>query len=187
MSAATPGLAFLDRDGTIIRDRDYVDDPADVELLPRAAEAILRLNARAIPVAVVTNQSGIGRGYYSEADFRAVQREVERQLAFRGAAVDAAYHCPHAPDARCDCRKPGLALYRRAAERFGVRLGHAMFVGDKPHDVEPAVRAGGLGFLVRSGKPLEGPPPPGCRVVGDLWEAVEAALGGSPEGDPARG
>lgn len=182
-------IAFLDRDGTIIRDHGYVSEPAQVELLPRAAAAIARLNARSIPAVVVTNQSGIGRGYYTETEFRAVQTEVERQLALHGCALDAVYYCPHDPErGACPCRKPGLELYRRAARRFGASLEGAVFVGDKAHDVAPAGGAGGRGFLVQTGQPLEGPPPPGCEVVEDLWEAVERVLepvdaAGSSEGE----
>lgn len=175
-----PSAAFLDRDGTIIRDRGYVSDPADVELLPGAAEAISRLNGRAIPVLCVTNQSGIGRGLYTEEDFRAVQREVERQLALRGCALDAVYHCPHdAPDP-CGCRKPALGLYRRAADRFGVALSRAVYVGDKVTDVLPARRTGGRGYLIRTGGPEERRLPAGCALVDDLWEAVGRVLDGEP-------
>lgn len=183
-------IAFLDRDGTIIRDHGYVSEPSQVELLPRAAAAIARLNARSIPTVVVTNQSGIGRGYYNETDFRAVQAEVERQLALHGCALDAVYYCPHDPErGTCPCRKPGLELYRRAARRFGVPLEGAVFVGDKPHDVAPAGRTGGRGFLVRTGQRVERPPPPGTEVVADLWEAVERMLddrgdtGAGPSGE----
>ncbi len=169
--------AFLDRDGTIIRDAGYVDDPADVELLPGAARAVSLLNARGVPVVVVTNQSGIGRGYYGEADFRAVQEEVERRLALHGCAVDAVEHCPHAPEEPCDCRKPDLGMHRAAAERMGVALEDALYVGDKISDVRPAVRTGGTGYLLRSGHEVSGEPPEGVRVADDLLAAVVDALG----------
>lgn len=172
--------AFLDRDGTIIRDHDYVDDPADVELIPRSSEAIARLNARGIPVIVVTNQSGIGRGYYTEAQFRSVQEQLERELAVRGCAVDGVYFCPHDPDRDppCECRKPGLGLYREAAERFGISLSEALYVGDKPSDVLPGVELGGDAYLVETGRALgDARLPEECARAADLWEAVEEALG----------
>lgn len=171
--------AFLDRDGTIIRDTGYLSDPDGVELLEGSAEAIRLLNVRAIPVIVVTNQSGIGRGFYSQADFEAVQREFDRQLAMLGTAVEAVYFCPHDPeDGRgCDCRKPGLGMYREAAERFGIALDAALYVGDRPGDVLPAVRTGGTGFLVESGEPVdEDPVPEGVRVERNLLAAVQRAL-----------
>lgn len=179
-----PSAVFLDRDGTIIRDAGYVDDPRSVELLPRAAEAIARLNVRGILAVVVTNQSGIGRGLYREAEFRSVQAEVERQLAIRGAALDAVYYCPHHPDEGCGCRKPGLGMHREAADRLGIELAAAAYVGDKVKDVLPAVRTGGRGYLVRTGAENPEPPPPGCAVVADLWEAVARLVPGAEgEGD----
>lgn len=170
--------AFLDRDGTLIRDDGYIDDPADVELIPGAPQAVALLNARSIPVAVVTNQSGIGRGYYSEADYRAVADVVERRLAMRGCALDAVHHCPHAPEEECGCRKPEIGMHRRAAERLGVDLGSALYVGDKVRDVEPALRTGGTGYLLRTGSrhdPRE--VPEGVHVADDLLHAVTRALG----------
>lgn len=176
--------AFLDRDGTVVRDPGYLDDPAEVELVPGAAEAVARLNAAAIPAVLVTNQSGIGRGLYTEEDFRAVQREVERQLALRGCALDAVYHCPHDPDEGCGCRKPALGMYREAAERYGIQLSGCLYVGDKVSDVLPAVDTGGTGILVRTGAEFEeSEVPEGCRVADHLYAAVEMALEGEDEGE----
>lgn len=172
--------AFLDRDGTLIRDPGYVDDPADVELVPGAAEAVSLLNARRIPVVVVTNQSGIGRGYYTEEDFRRVQEEVDRQLAMQGAAVDDVLYCPHHPEREpaCDCRKPGPGMYREAADRHSVDLERALYVGDKISDVLPGVRAGGTAYLVRTGQDAtDEEVPEGCSVADDVWTAVRSALG----------
>lgn len=170
--------AFLDRDGTLIRDDGYVDDPEDVELIPGAAQAVALLNARSVPVVVVTNQSGIGRGYYSESDYRAVAGVVERKLAMRGCALDAVHYCPHAPEEGCACRKPAMGMYREAADRLGVDLGRALYAGDKTSDVRPALEAGGTGYLLRTGR--EHDPdrvPEGVEVADDLLEAVTRALG----------
>lgn len=174
--------AFLDRDGTINRDAGYVDDPADVQILSGSAEAIALLNARSIPVVVVTNQSGIGRGLYSEAEFEAVQSEVERQLALRGCALDAVYRCVHDPSEGCDCRKPALALYREAAREHGIDLGRSLYVGDKVSDVLPAVKLGGTGFLLRTGAEVTVDVPEGIHVADDLLTAVRRALGDEREG-----
>lgn len=174
--------AFLDRDGTIIRDHGYVDDPADVELLPGAAEAVSLLNSRSIPVVVVTNQSGIGRGYYTEADFRTVQDAVERALAMAGSALDGVYHCAHAPEEPCECRKPGLGMYREAAERLGIDLERALYVGDKVSDVRPALTTGGTGFLLRTGQATDpADVPDGVHVAAHLLDAVRRALELVPE------
>ncbi len=101
-------MVFLDRDGTIIRDTEYLSRPDDVELLPGAADAIRALNDAAVPVVVVTNQSGIARGYLSVAEYEAVAKRLDELLAARGARIDATYYCPHHPDfgGNCDCRKP---------------------------------------------------------------------------------
>ncbi len=140
---------FLDRDGTIIEDPGYLSDPASVRLRPGSAAAIRSLNRVGIPVIVVTNQSGIGRGYYTEEDFMAVQRELERQLAARGARIDDVFHCPHDPTLHaCDCRKPGPELFRRAASRHGLRLDHCLDVGDRDRDLEPGRSVGADTILV---------------------------------------
>ncbi|MEJ2483926.1 MAG: HAD family hydrolase [Gemmatimonadota bacterium] len=136
---------FLDRDGTLIDDPGYLSDPREVSLIPGAAEAVRRLNEANIPVVVVTNQSGIGRGYYRETDFRAVQSELERRLAAHGARLDGVYHCPHDPEAGpCRCRKPGTELFERAAEQFDIRREHCLYIGDRVRDVSPASRWAGM-------------------------------------------
>ncbi len=173
---------FLDRDGTIIHDAHYLADPAGVRLLPGVAAAIARLNAAGIPVVVVTNQSGIGRGYFSEADFRAVQARTEELLAAEGAKVDAVYHCPHAPDAEspCDCRKPGVGLFLRAAAEHGLDPARSWYVGDRLRDLAPAQRLGGRGILVRAGAEHGEAEraPDHVAVVDGLLHAVELVLRG---------
>lgn len=144
--------AFLDRDGTIIEDPGYLDDPEQVQLIPDAASAIRRLNEAGWVVVVVTNQSGIARGYYTEADYEAVRARVDELLSRQGAKVDAHYHCPHYPDiSACDCRKPGLKHYLHAIGRFGIDPEKSWCVGDRVSDVTPAVRLGAHGLLVRTG------------------------------------
>ncbi|MDH3298414.1 MAG: phosphoribosylglycinamide formyltransferase [Gemmatimonadota bacterium] len=176
----TDRAAFLDRDGTLVRDPGYLSRASDVALLPGVAEAIRRLNQAGIRVIVVTNQSGIGRGYYSEEGFRAVQAEIDRQLECDGARIDATYFCPHDPTVhKCDCRKPGLELYRRAAADQSVDTAGSWFVGDRVSDVEPAHALGGHGLLLagRDGT-FDEPLPPGCQRVEHLSEAVDRILRG---------
>lgn len=146
--------AFLDRDGTIIRDTGYLHDPETVELLPGAAEAIRRFNEQGLPVVVVSNQSGIARGLYPESAYHAVQARLIELLAAAGARIDAAYFCPHHPDVTgpCECRKPGVLLFERAAQEHDLELRRSLWIGDRPSDVEPALRLGGRGFLVRTGQ-----------------------------------
>jgi D-glycero-D-manno-heptose 1,7-bisphosphate phosphatase len=140
--------AFLDRDGTIMRDASYVRDPADVELLPGAADAIIRLNERDIPVIVVTNQSGIARQWLTAADYEAVRARLDELLLNAGARVTQTYMCPHHPDITgpCDCRKPGVALYRQAIAEHDIDPAQSLFTGDRWRDVAPAGVLGGRGI-----------------------------------------
>src|SRR5690606_14206683 len=167
---------FLDRDGTIIDEKEYISDPADVALLPGAGAALRALQDAGHPLIVVTNQSGIARGFFTSDDFHAVQERVERELAKHGVSLSAVMYCPHHPDTTgaCDCRKPGLGMYRRAADVLGVDLAAAAYVGDKVSDVIPAILTGGLGFLVRTGYGADqaAAAPAGVRVVEDLTEVA---------------
>ena len=148
------GAVFLDRDGTIIADRHYLRDPGGVELLPGAAWAIARLNDANIPVVVVTNQSGIGRGYFSRAEYDRVASRLDELLAAEGARIDASYMCPHAPDMRepCACRKPGVLLYEQAIGDHGLDGAASFFVGDMWRDIAAARAFGGRGILIPTEK-----------------------------------
>jgi D-glycero-D-manno-heptose 1,7-bisphosphate phosphatase len=181
--------AFVDRDGTIVRDANYIGDPRNVELLPGAPEAVRRLNERAIAVIVITNQSGIARGLFGLDDYEAVRRRLDELLTAAGARIDASYMCPHHPDVNgpCDCRKPGLALYRQAIAEHGLDPAQSSFIGDRWRDVAPAGALGGRGILIDA----ESTPPDdrdraqraGVEIVGSLAEAVDrvvAALPASP-------
>lgn len=178
MSSGRPA-AFLDRDGTIIVDRDYPGDPDAVVLIPGAAEAIVRLRQSGLPALMITNQSGIGRGLITEADYRAVQARTEALLAEHGATLDGAYYCPHAPDRvpACECRKPGPGLYVQAAREHGVDLSASYFIGDRMRDVVPGVEFGGTGYLVRGTEEVdEGALPRRVSPVDSLAEATELLL-----------
>lgn len=145
---ALPSAAFLDRDGTIIVDREFISRPEDVELIEGAAEAVARINATLVPVVVVTNQSGIGRGYFTKTDYERVKERVDQLLAERGARIDATYFCPHKPEDDCECRKPGRLLFDNAAMDLGIDLREALLIGDRLRDIEPAVAFGARGVLV---------------------------------------
>ena len=149
-SLARPAI-FLDRDGTLIEDAGYLADPARVHLLPGVANALIDFERAGYLRIVITNQSGIGRGLYPPAAFESTQRELERQLREAGATLDAAYRCPHAPDAGCLCRKPGTALYREAIATFDVDVRRSWCVGDQIRDLEPAGELGCQALLVRTG------------------------------------
>jgi D,D-heptose 1,7-bisphosphate phosphatase len=127
---------FLDRDGTIARDVPYCSRPEDFELLPEAAEGIRLLNESGYKVIVITNQSGIARGYFTEEMLKMIHQRMKTALARFGASIDGIYYCPHHPDNGCDCRKPKPGLALKAAQEHDIDLAESYFVGDKMHDVE---------------------------------------------------
>ena len=143
---------FFDRDGTLIRDRNYLKDPNDVELTPDASNAIRHINYAFIPVVVVSNQSGIARGLLTEDDYQRCEDRLDDMLAERNAFIDAAYHCPHHPDftGPCECRKPGTMLFQRAIAELVLDPKRCTYIGDRWHDIVVAQTLGGQGILVPS-------------------------------------
>ena len=181
---------FIDRDGTLTEEVGYVNHPKRLRLLPRAAEAIRRLNAAGVPAVVVTNQAGIARGYFSEDVLHAVNGELRAQLRAAGARLDGVYVCPHHPEAgeppyraACECRKPKPGLLLRAAADLNLDLARSVMVGDKPSDLEVAPQVGARSILVLTGYGLgeweyrrEHFPITPDHVASDLLDAVEWAL-----------
>ena len=109
------------------------------------------MNAVLVPVIVVTNQSGIGRGILTAEDHERVMQRLEALLEEQGARIDASYHCPHLPEDGCDCRKPGTLLFRTAAKNHPeIDLSRSLYVGDRLRDIEPAITLGGTGVLIPS-------------------------------------
>jgi histidinol-phosphate phosphatase family protein len=180
---------FLDRDGTLIHDRHYLSDPAGVELLPGAGEAVARLNRAGLFVVLVTNQSGIGRGWFSEHDYQAVHRRLLELLAAHGAWLDADYHCPLSPDAPDPgaMRKPGSGMFLRAAREHGLDLAASWYVGDRARDVAPARELGGRAVLVRGAQTEADAADPArvVAVVHSLAEAADLILAGGAAGGAA--
>jgi len=151
--AAGPGRAalFVDRDGTLIREREYLSDPNDVELLPGVAGALRSVRSAGHPVAVITNQAGVGRGYFTEARLWEVMARMRGLLRAEGVELDTVRVCPHAPDAGCDCRKPQGRLLREAADDLRLSLRDSAMVGDRWIDVQAGHGVGAAGVLVRTG------------------------------------
>ncbi|MGH7625613.1 MAG: D-glycero-alpha-D-manno-heptose-1,7-bisphosphate 7-phosphatase [Gemmatimonadaceae bacterium] len=146
---ASHAAVFLDRDGTINVDTVFVRRASDVALLPGVGRAIAQLNAADVPVIVVTNQSGIGRGVFTRSEYDAVAARIGELLAHEAAYITATYVCPHAPDdGACECRKPGTLLFRAAGVDFHLDLTASWYVGDRWRDVAPALELGGHGVLV---------------------------------------
>jgi D-glycero-D-manno-heptose 1,7-bisphosphate phosphatase len=179
-----PGAVFLDRDGTIIEEIGYLHRIDQVSLYPWSIDAIRALNRSGFRVVLVTNQSGIARGFLTEAIVDEVHRHLAALLAEGGARIDAYYYCPHHPDGtieayvqRCACRKPGRALVDRAVDAFGIDPARSFVIGDRWLDVELARAIGGRGILVRTGYGAaeEQRPPPALTadaIVDNLVGAV---------------
>jgi len=144
--------AFLDRDGTLIVDADYLARPEGVQLIPGATDAVRRLNEAGVVVVVITNQSGIARGLLTEDDYARVEARVALMFSEAGARIDASYHCPHHPaiTGQCNCRKPALGMYEEARDDLGLDTAQSLFVGDRWRDVGPGIALGGRAILVTS-------------------------------------
>ena len=175
---------FLDRDGTLIEEVGYVGRLEQVVCYPWTADVIRAFNRAGLSVVVITNQSGIARGYLTEAAVETVHRHFTDVMAEGGARIDAYYYCPHHPEAtvatyrkRCDCRKPGCGLIDRASADLDLDPARSFVVGDTWLDVGAARAAGARGVLVRTGYGAaeEKRPPPNLEadmVADNLIEAV---------------
>ena len=142
---------FLDRDGTIAEEVGYLNQASRFRIFPFVAAAICRLNEARLPVIVVTNQSGVSRGYFPESLVHTVNELMMRQLAEAGAKIDAVYYCPHASAENCACRKPKTGMLERAAREHGFDLQRSFVVGDRFGDMELARNARARGVFVRTG------------------------------------
>jgi D-glycero-D-manno-heptose 1,7-bisphosphate phosphatase len=141
----------LDRDGTIIEEREYLSQPEQVTLIPGAGAALRELQQMGFGLVVITNQSGIARGFFDHGQLERIHRRLEQLLEREGVHLDGVYVCPHVPDDDCDCRKPKLGLLQRAAKDLGFSLEGIIVIGDKASDMEMGRTAGALTFLVRTG------------------------------------
>jgi D-glycero-D-manno-heptose 1,7-bisphosphate phosphatase len=182
--SSTRAAVFLDRDGTIIEEVGYLDRPERVALYPFSIAAIRALNRAGFRVVMVSNQSGVARGFFDEAMLDVVHKHVAALLAAGGAHLDAYYYCPHHPDGRvaefarpCECRKPGRGLVDRAVQELSVDPLRSYTVGDRWLDVKLAANVGARGILVRTGYGAleESRLPPDVKpdaVVNNLIEAT---------------
>lgn len=146
---------FLDRDGVIIEEVHYLRRSEEIRLIAGAAGAISRLRRAGFKIIVVSNQSGVARGYVTRTGVERIHRDLRRRLRLRGAKIDALYYCPHHPlfskGRPCLCRKPALGMLRTAVRRFSLDLAGSFLVGDTTTDVRTARNAGCRAILVRSG------------------------------------
>jgi D-glycero-D-manno-heptose 1,7-bisphosphate phosphatase len=176
-------LVLLDRDGVINEDSDaYVKSVDEWRPIPGSLEAIARLCQAGFTVAVVSNQSGLARGLFDAATLEAIHAEMERQVEAAGGRLAGVFHCPHAPEAGCECRKPRPGLLRQVEAQLGLSVAGATLVGDKPDDLELARRGGCRPVLVRTGKGAaterEGQGLRGADVFDDLEAVVDSLLAG---------
>ena len=162
---------FLDRDGTINIDKGYLYRISDFEFLPGAVDALKMLQSAGYLLIIITNQSGIGRGYYTEEDFMRLNDYMKAELAKSGVNISGVYYCPHLPDAEveryrkiCDCRKPATGLFERAVKDFNIDLSRSYAIGDKERDCAICSVSDCKGFLIG-------------RDVSNLYEAAEIITG----------
>jgi histidinol-phosphate phosphatase family protein len=163
---------FLDRDGTLIEDPGYLSRPEGVRVLPGVPAALRRLRAAGCLLVLVSNQSGIGRGYYAEEDYARVHAATEAALGFR---FDGERHCPHHPDSKCSCRKPAPGMLLSAARKLSIDLRRSFVVGDRESDVLAGRAAGCRAVLIGPG-----PAPEGVLTAPDLAGAADLILAEMP-------
>jgi D-glycero-D-manno-heptose 1,7-bisphosphate phosphatase len=175
---------FFDRDGTLIREKRYLHQPGEVELFPETIPALKLLAESGFALVIVSNQSGVARGYFTETDVQAANGELSRQLASGGVELAGLYYCPHLKDGAessyavdCDCRKPAPGMVRRAASDLNLELAGSWIVGDKECDIALGNNAGLRTILVRTGYGREVEIHPGAvrsdLIVDNILEAAE--------------
>jgi len=180
---------FLDRDGTIIREVNYLSRLDEIELLPAAAAAIAKLNQHLIPVILVTNQSGVARGKFSEVFVKESHSYLQKLLQRENAHIDDFFYCPHHPDTgnppyrkACNCRKPAPGMLLAAAKKHHLDLKRSYVIGDKLIDVELGLKAGAKAILVETGygrkekEHIKNSPTKPDEICIDLNQAVDWIL-----------
>ena len=170
---------FLDRDGVINVDKGYVYEIDKLEFIPRAVEGLKLLQEAGFKLIIITSQSGIGRGYYTEEDYHKFMRYMYEKLEEHDIKIDGEYFCSHAPEANCDCRKPGTALIENAVKEHKIDLKESYLIGDKTSDIKAGENIGCKTILVRTGKGgndklFEVKPD---FIAKDLYEAAEWIVG----------
>ncbi|NQU09273.1 D-glycero-beta-D-manno-heptose 1,7-bisphosphate 7-phosphatase [bacterium] len=177
--SAQSRAVFLDRDGVLMEDSNYVGRVERVTVIPGVPRALKRLQDAGFRLLVVTNQSGVGRGYFPRPAVDQIHAHLDAEFGRAGARVDRYYVCPHRPDAGCDCRKPQPRFLVEAAREFGLDLGRSYMVGDRPGDIQAGLNAGTRTVLVLTGAGREtlaaGTVQP-SRVVADLSDAADWIL-----------
>jgi D-glycero-D-manno-heptose 1,7-bisphosphate phosphatase len=168
-------FVVLDRDGTIIEEREYLSEPEQIALLPGVGAALRELQQMGFGMVVITNQSGVGRGIFDQTQLQRLHERLRELLEREGVHLDGLYVCPHKPDDDCVCRKPKLGLLQKAAQELDFNLANCIVIGDKACDIEMGHAAGALTFLVRTGYGAQVENEAGADfVVDDLAAATES-------------
>jgi D-glycero-D-manno-heptose 1,7-bisphosphate phosphatase len=164
-------VVVLDRDGTIVVDRHYLSDPDALEFEPGAEAGLRKMADMGFRLVVITNQSGIARGFFSLSKLEEVHERLRQMLHGIGVQLEGVYFCPHGPAEGCDCRKPGLRLMQQASQELGFQMSESIVIGDKDSDVEFGRRAGATTMLIAKAgvRPVTTPD----YLVGDLNEAAD--------------
>ncbi len=169
-------VLFLDRDGTLIVEKNYLSNPDDVELCDKAIEGLKGFLNHGYRIVVVTNQSGIGRGYFSVEEMKRVHKKIDFLLSKYGIRIDQYLHCPHVPDVNCSCRKPKIGMLDSVISKEQIDWKHSLMIGDKSCDIEFGKNAGMTSILVKTGYgalyDMEAKVLPDVTVV-DLLEAFQ--------------
>ena len=176
----TKRFVILDRDGTINAECNYLSQPKQVELLPGAASGLQQMMALGLGLIIITNQSGIGRGYFDYPRLESIHQRLRDLLAVEGVALDAIYVCPHMPEDECNCRKPKTGLLEQAGRDYGFNPASCFVIGDKVVDIELGQRVNAATFLVRTGYGAELEHEGTVRpdyIVNDLEEASQVIEG----------
>jgi len=170
------GWVALDRDGTIIQEHHYLSNPEEVELIPGAAEGLSKMQAIGLALVVVTNQSGINRGYFDLGRLKLIHQRLGELLSIEGVHLSGVYFCPHRPEDGCRCRKPETGMLESAAQDLDLNPLECVVIGDKASDIEMGRRIGATTLLVRTGYgtqvDMDGTSNPDF-VVENLLEAAE--------------
>jgi D-glycero-D-manno-heptose 1,7-bisphosphate phosphatase len=172
-SDARNKVVVLDRDGTIVVDRHYLSDPAALEFEPGAAVGLRKLSDMGFRLVMITNQSGIARGFFSLAQLQAVHERLRQMLHSIEVRLEGIYYCPHGPEEGCDCRKPELGLLRQASQELGFEISQSIVIGDKDSDVEFGRRAAAITMLISKPGSRPGSTTTPDYIVGNLNDAAD--------------
>lgn len=145
---------FIDRDGTINVNVEYLDTPDNFQMYPGVAEGIKKLQDAGFKILVVTNQSGIARGFFTEETLNKIHERMKNELSEKNASIDGLYYCPHHPDDNCDCRKPKTAMFEKAIKDHDVDVSQSFIIGDRMMDVEAGKKIGCKTILVPERKKM---------------------------------